>query len=403
MSDKQRSFHSLLIVFTVLFFSVSQLSFAQEEEEEKEKKSTGERFEDIKEFFTFYPNRKKVEKDSTLYLSKFIAAPVVSYSPETNFGFGTGAKYLFKFRGSGDETRVSNMPITIQYTLNNQFFLYSGFEIFTNQEKYVISGNVLWQNYPRLYYGLGRNSPEENEEEYNYYQVTVEPIIMKQLFTRYLFMGGGIRYNHIYNTDTREGGLLETNRPSGFDGSTSVGAELAALYDSRNNILNAQNGWYLELTHGFYGEVLGGTNEFELTRYDVRHYIKLWEKRNDILAFQSIGQFSHGDVPFSELSLFGGSQILRGYREGRYVDRNLLAGQMEYRLNLKDWRVGGVAFVGAGDVYRNLSDAQIKGLRYNYGLGLRYLLDKTENLNIRFDWGFTPDSNYVYLSIAEAF
>ena len=102
----------------------------------------------LKEFFTFYPNKKAVEKDSTLYLQKFIAAPVMSYAPETNFAFGTGAKYLFKFSGSGEETRVSNMPMTLQYTLNNQFFLYSGFEVFTNQEEWVIEGNLLFQNYP---------------------------------------------------------------------------------------------------------------------------------------------------------------------------------------------------------------------------------------------------------------
>lgn len=82
-----------------------------------------QQLEDLKEIFTFYPNQKAVEKDSTIYLQKFIAAPVVSYSPETNFAFGTGAKYLFKFNGSREETRVSNMPVTVQYTLNNQLFL----------------------------------------------------------------------------------------------------------------------------------------------------------------------------------------------------------------------------------------------------------------------------------------
>lgn len=388
---------------SIVFFLASINLYAQEEQREKSSHATDETFEAIKEFFTFYPNYKAAQKDTTLYKSKFIAAPVVSYSPETNFGFGTGAKYLFKFRGSGEETRVSNMPITLQYTLNNQFFIYSGFEVFTNQEKWVISGNVLFQNYPRLFYGIGRDSPKENEEVYNYYQLTVEPIFMKQMFMRYLFIGAGIRYNHIYKTDTEADGLLEQTRPTGFDGSTSAGVELAALYDSRNNILNAQNGWYIEATHGFYDAVLGGTNRFELTRFDLRHYIKLWDESRDILAFQSIGQFSHGDVPFSELSLFGGSQILRGYREGRYVDRNLLAAQVEYRLTFEESRLGGVIFAGAGDVYRDLSDFQFGNLRPNYGAGLRYLIDREENLNIRFDWGFTPQSNYVYLSIAEAF
>jgi len=359
--------------------------------------------EDLKEIFTFYPNRKAVAKDSSLYLSKLVAAPVVSYSPETNFGFGVGAKYLFKFKGSGEETRTSNMPATIQYTLNNQFILYSGFEVFTNQEKWVIAGNILFQNYPRLFYGIGRDTPIDAEEEYNYYQVTVEPIFLKQAFLRYLFVGAGFRYNHIYNVETDGEASLTDERPLGFDGSTSVGAEFALLYDSRNNILNANQGWYLEFTHGFYGEVLGGTNEFQLTRFDLRHYIKLFEKNDDVLGFQFIGQFTHGDTPFSELALLGSDTILRGYREGRYVERNILAAQVEYRKTFKNSRLGMVVFAGGGDVFGNAKELKFNNIRPNVGVGLRYMLDKKERLNIRMDWGFGDSSNNLYLDIAEAF
>jgi len=359
--------------------------------------------ENLKEIFTFYPNRKAVEKDSSLYLSKLVAAPVVSYSPETNFGFGVGAKYLFKFKGSGEETRTSNMPATIQYTLNNQFILYSGFEVFTNQEKWVIAGNILFQNYPRLFYGIGRDSPIDAEEEYNYYQITVEPIFLKQAFLRYLFVGAGVRYNHIFNVETDGEASLTENRPIGFDGSTSVGAEFAVLYDSRNNILNANQGWYLEFTHGFYGEVLGGTNQFQLTRFDLRHYLKLFERNDDVLGFQFIGQFTHGDTPFSELALLGSDTILRGYREGRYVDQNILAAQVEYRKTFKNSRLGMVVFAGGGDVFGNAKELKFNNIRPNVGVGLRYMLDKKERLNIRMDWGFGDSSNNLYLDIAEAF
>lgn len=376
----------LLIV--LLFFSNNRL--------------LGQDFKDFKEIFTFYPNKKAALEDSTLYMAKLVAAPVISFSPETSLGMGIGAKYLFKFRGSGDETRTSNMPITLQYTLNNQFIVYSGFEIFTNQENWVIEGNLRFQNYPRLFYGIGRDTPKDVEEEYNYYQALVEPIFLKQTF-RYLFVGAGIRYNHVFNVDTIEEGILETDQPTGYDGSTSVGAEFAVLYDNRNNILNAERGWYMEFTHGFYGKVLGGTHKFELTRFDLRYYLKPFKKKKDVLAFQLIGHFSHGDVPFSELALFGSDEILRGYREGRYVERNLLAGQLEYRKTFGDSRYGMVAFVGGGDVYRNLGDFNFKNIRPNFGLGLRFLLDKKENLNIRLDWGFGDDSNNIYLNIAEAF
>lgn len=363
----------------------------------------GQTIDNVKEFFTFYPNKNAVERDSTIYRQKFIAAPVVSYAPETNFAFGTGAKYLFKFNGSGDETRVSNMPITLQYTLNNQFFLYSGFEVFTNQEKWVIEGNLLFQNYPRLYYGIGSNAPDSAEEQYDYYQFLLEPIFLKQMFHRYLFIGAGFRYNHIYKTQIDPNGLIAQNQPEGFNGSTSVGAELALLFDSRSNVLNAQNGWYFEFTHGLYNKVLGGTNRFNLTRFDLRHYFNVSDKNEDIFGFQFVGQFSRGNLPFSEFSFFGGSEIMRGYQEGRFVDRDLLAAQVEYRKNFKDSRWGLVGFAGTGDVYDNVNTFQFKNLKPNYGVGARFSIDKKENLNLRLDYGFGKGTSGFYLSIAEAF
>jgi hypothetical protein len=359
--------------------------------------------EKVKEFFTFYPNSQAVARDSSIYEQKFILAPVMSYSPETNFSFGTGAKYLFKFNGSGEETRVSNMPITAQYTLNSQFFFYSGFEIFTNQEKWVIEGNLLFQNYPRLYYGMGSDTPDSAEEQYNYNQFLIEPIFLKQMFHRYLFIGAGFRYNHIYNTDIEADGLIAANRPDGFDGSTSVGAEAALLYDSRSNILNAQDGWYFEFTRGQYGEVLGGTNNFNLTRFDLRHYIDVSPENNDVLAFQFAGRLSRGDLPFSEFSFFGSSEIMRGYREGRFVDRDMLVTQVEYRKNFEDSRWGLVGFAGTGDVYNKVEEFQFKNLKPNYGFGARFMIDKKENLNLRFDVGFGRGTNSFYLGIAEAF
>jgi hypothetical protein len=359
--------------------------------------------EKVKEFFTFYPNSQAVARDSSIYEQKFILAPVMSYSPETNFSFGTGAKYLFKFNGSGEETRVSNMPITAQYTLNSQFFFYSGFEIFTNQEKWVIEGNLLFQNYPRLYYGMGSDTPDSAEEQYNYNQFLIEPIFLKQMFHRYLFIGAGFRYNHIYNTDIEADGLIAANRPDGFDGSTSVGVEAAVLYDSRSNILNAQDGWYFEFTRGQYGKVLGGTNNFNLTRFDLRHYIDVSPENNDVLAFQFTGRLSRGDLPFSEFSFLGSSETMRGYREGRFVDRDMLTTQMEYRKRFKDSRWGLVGFAGTGDVYNNVEEFQFKNLKPNYGFGARFMIDKKENLNLRFDVGFGRGTNNFYLGIAEAF
>jgi len=383
-----------LSILIFLFLSTNNI-LAQEKETSLDK---------LVEYFTFYPNKKKVEKDSSLYLSKFITAPTIYYSPETSLGFGIGAKYLFKFKGSGEETRTSNMPLSFLYTLKNQFFVFSGFEVFTNQEKWVISGNFLFQNYPRLYFGIGKNTVENNEELYDSYQFLFEPIILKRVLTRYLFLGGGLRYNQIYKTEIEPNGLLDTNKPTGYNGSTSVGFELAALYDSRDNILNATKGWYLEFTKGFYNTSLGGTHKFDLTRFDLRYFLTVSEKSKDVLAFQAIGHFTNGDVPLSEYALFGSEEIMRGYIEGRYVEKNLLAAQVEYRRTFKDSRFGFVAFLGAGDVFSRVSELKFKDIKLNYGVGLRFMLDKKEKLNIRFDYGAGNESDgNLYLNISEAF
>ena len=358
--------------------------------------------DDAIEFFTLHPNRRNVRQDSSLYPAKIVLAPVVIFSPETSLGLGVGAKYLFKMRGSGDETRTSNMPVSLIYTLENQLLMYSGFEIFSNQERWMLTGNLRFEVFPRLYYGVGRNTPASNEEEYDYTQVVIEPILLRQVFTRYLFMGGGVRYNYIGNVEPAVDGRLVNDDHTGATGSTSVGVELATVYDSRDNLLNAHRGWYLELTHGFYGEALGGTHKFQLTRVDLRHYFQPFRERSDVLAFQLLTHFTYGEPPLGELAALGSAEIMRGYYEGRYLDRKLIATQVEYRAKLTG-RLGGVLFAGVGDVAHEVSDFKFSNLRASVGFGLRFLLDKREDLNIRADWGFGKGTNNYYLNIAEAF
>lgn len=354
------------------------------------------------EFFTLHPNRRNAQQDSSLYPAKIVLAPVVIYSPETSLGAGVGAKYLFKMRGSGDETRTSNMPVSLLYTLENQFLAYSGFEIFSNQERWMLTGNLQFQIFPQLYYGIGRDTPDSNEEEYDYTQVVIEPILLRQVFARYLFLGGGVRYNYIGNVSPEPDGQLISDDYTGATGSTSVGVELATVYDSRDNLLNAHHGWYAEITHGFYGEVLSGTHEFQLTRVDVRHYFTPFRQRTDVLAFQLLTHFTYDDPPLGELAALGSAEIMRGYYEGRYRDRKMIAAQVEYRAKLSG-RLGGVLFAGAGDVSDAAKNFRFKNLRGTVGFGLRFLLDKREGLNIRADWGFGSRTNNYYLNVAEAF
>ncbi len=336
--------------------------------------------------------------DSTRFRSKFVISPVVSYKPETSWGFGIGAKWLFKFKHATQDTRTSNMPIAALYTLKKQVVISSGYTVFFNHENWMLKGNIGYSNFPQQYYGIGNNTSKKNEELFEYQNILFEPLLLKRIVGK-LFLGGGIRYNNIWDMKYEKDKLLDQNKPLGYDGSVSAGLEFAATYDNRDNVLNALTGALYEFRHAVYGENLGGL-PFQLTKLDLRQYFKL-SKRNDVLAFQGYGYFSDGRAPLGELAALGGSDLMRGYYKGRFLENNMLAAQMEYRFPVLN-PVGMVVFVGAGEVYHQISDLRLKNVKVGYGAGLRLKIVKSENLNIRFDVAKGEKFNF-YFGIAEAF
>ena len=116
-----------------------------------------------------------------------------------------------------------------------------------------------------------------------------------------------------------------------------------------------------------------------------------------VLAVQGYMNVINGEPPFYMLSLLGGQYLMRGYYEGRYRDKNMLAVQMEYRL--PRWkRIGATGFVAPAT-----SNFALKNLKPSAGLGLRYLLVPVEKINLRLDLGWGKDSSGFYLAMAEAF
>jgi len=91
-----------------------------------------------------------------------------------------------------------------------------------------------------------------------------------------------------------------------------------------------------------------------------------------------------GQSPFYLLPALGSDEMMRGYYNGRYRDRNLIAGQTELRYRLND-RIGLVGFLGTGEVFHN--NFTFPQLKPNYGGGLRYFFDVEKGLSVRLDYG----------------
>ncbi len=99
---------------------------------------------------------------------------------------------------------------------------------------------------------------------------------------------------------------------------------------------------------------------------------------------------------------FGGSEMLRGYAEGRYLEKKYLAFQTELRLQIYK-RFGMVIFGAMGEVAESFKDFQTDFVRFGYGFGLRYRLRKEEKLNFRIDFAFSEEDFKFYIAAREVF
>ncbi|MCZ6694767.1 MAG: BamA/TamA family outer membrane protein [Bacteroidetes bacterium] len=331
----------------------------------------------------------------------WVALPVISYSPETKLGLGALGMRLFKFNWSDTTTRTSNVQTYLIFTTAGQLLFSPTYFIFTNNEKYFINGNIAIFKFPEFYYGVGNDLPESNEEEVNYNLIRWENQLLRKL-SKVHFGGLQIRYFNQYNVIREEGGLLDSTQVAGFNGSVVAGLGPVLLYDSRDNVVNASKGFFLELSATFHGHYFGGEYNFQRYRIDVRKFLPLNPDRSHVLAFQFLGNFVVGEAPFKQLSELGGDEIMRGYYRGRYRDQHLLAVQSEFRFTL--WRfIGMVVFAGVGDVANNVGDFNFADIKPSFGVGLRVMVNKKEKVNIRADLGFGKDSSGFYLDITEAF
>lgn len=111
-------------------------------------------------------------------------------------------------------------------------------------------------------------------------------------------------------------------------------------------------------------------------------------------------RLTYGNTPWGLMSKMGGSSNMRGYYEGRYNDKCLMDATVELRQHV--WRRSGVvAWVGAGQVFKDFSDIKARHTLPNYGIGYRW--EFKARVNVRLDVGFGKHQTGFMFNINEAF
>lgn len=341
--------------------------------------------------YVYFLSTDVLSQDTTYYKRvKILPFPSFGYSPETSGSIGAGC--LFSFNMHNDtNTRLSNAKIKFIYTLNKQFIIENVWNYFFKDEKWFTDGIVHYSIYPDYYYGIGAKTPLTNQVLFNSNRFVFQGNVYKKIGNK-LFAGVNLKYidyAKVRNQDSLQYAELNSNNVVGFGSSI--------VKDTRDNILTSLNGWYLKASAAYN---FSKTNYFEAS-IDGRYY-KTWKSRFTV-ATRFLTKMIAGTPSFYDYSSIGGDNIARGYRFGRYRDKNVTTFQSEFRTHLF-WRIGIAAFAGVSNVYPTISKFDFTTLRPNAGVGLRVLVDKKANTSLRIDYAVGANGNNgFYVSFGESF
>lgn len=320
---------------------------------------------------------------------KILPVPAFGYAPETDTYVGAVSLFTLDLY-QDDLTRTSNAKVEFNYTWRKQVIVEAQWNYFFREEKYYTQGIIHWSKYPDFYYGIGPETPASNELLYESKRFDIDFEVLKNLGNK-VFSGFGVRYLDYFNVTTAP----EANPFPELRDAYTYGFKYVILQDTRNNLLNSTSGHYYDLEIGYNFS----DDNYTHVVIDLRKYHTFNDKWT--VAGRFYNSLNFGNPPFYDYSFLGGDKFVRGYFYGRFRDQHLSTFQLETRAILF-WRVGLAAFGGASAVYPNLNDGL--NVKPNYGLGLRFVMDRKENVNLRFDYAVGADGETgFYVVFGESF
>jgi hypothetical protein len=342
--------------------------------------------------FALLAMKSNYAQDSTKVKKvKILPVPSFGYEPETKTHIGAVSLFTLNFY-QDSLTRTSNAKLEFNYTWRKQSILEAHWDYFFREEKWFSKGVLHFSKYPDFYYGIGAGTPDTNELLFESNRIVIDLSVLKNVGNK-VFVGLGFDYIGYTNVGTIE---EEVNPFPELKDASTFGIKGVLTKDTRNNLLNSTEGVFydFEAIYNF------STNDYTRLVADIRQYRTFKEKH--VLALRLYNAVNINTPAFYDYAILGGDQYVRGYFYGRFRDKNLSSLQVEYRTHLF-WKIGIAAFGGLSTTYPTL-DKMTDHLLPNYGGGIRFLVDKEGNTNLRFDYALGADGqNGFYVSFGESF
>jgi hypothetical protein len=373
------------------------------------------------------------KKDSVVVLkpvknSFFLVIPVIGSQPATGFVYGGVGQYTFK--GKKLEDKYSTVNLSVTYTTKQQLLVNVKNNLLLKNNKLFFSGDWRYYIFSQDNYGLGSDivPPIVRDDDFDLNELR-EP--MQYNYFKFhqtvswnvggnSFIGAGVHldgYTEIQdeNLDIDNGQFTEHYNYSqkyGFSNKEYYvsGVSFNFVYDSRDNQINANNGWYGNINYRINPSFGENQRASSVLFAEYRYFKPLSViNKQHVFAVWAQGQFlTSGTVPYLNLPAIGWDQRSRsgkGYTQGLFRGYNLVNAEVEYRFPIScNQLLSGTVFVNATTTSDKERDIRLfQYIQPAVGVGFRILIDKATRTNLILNYGWGRDSEAFYLNAGETF
>lgn len=331
------------------------------------------------------------EDDALTKLEKspWLLAPMFQSNPKLGTSLGALAGYLHYY---DEKSRPSMFAVTGQYTSTESIVAGAIAKTSFDEDHQRVIAGLMYGNIKNDYDDyLGTGVPLRNNAE------------LRSLIARYTyrikgnwFVGAqGIYQNFAIAGETAfDDQVLDI---LGVQPYKSAGAGLVVQNDSRDSENMPTQGWLLNFNNMAFRESLGGDNDYDVYRVDLRYYLAHGE--GNVLALRQLNHLTDAAPTAARAPV-----QLRGYKIGQFTGKYMSSIEAEERLRLGEkWTAtlfAGVACLyGGGDACSDSANVFPAA-----GVGVQYILKPKEGLVLNLEYALGKDDDYgFYLKMGYAY
>jgi hypothetical protein len=338
------------------------------------------------------PDLRETESPGVINVKErnFVIVPIPLSNPTLGTGLVLGGAYFYRQTPGQKKTQpASSTGAAGMYTNNDSYAVGIGQQSYWGGDKWRLSAVT---GYADIKLDLARPEQTGIEVNWDVRGVFLQATLLRRIRGDWY---GGINGRYFDNEQ-----IFSTSiNGEGFKYDVQLqtaGLGLNLEHDTRDMPTNPYAGHKFEFKTLFNNEVLGSDNDYEtyLGKYVSYHGVA----KNLVLAWEARGCYQSG-----EPALWDACKVyLRGFPIQEYLSTKSASAQVEGRW--RAWKsIGFVAFLGGGLSDDSYSPFREDNLISSYGVGFRWMVLKSQRINLRIDYARSDNQDAWYLAIGEAF